>query len=349
MLPNPPAHNNNFDFLRFLFASFVIFTHSYILLGATNLDPVLRYTGRELSEIGVCGFFVISGYLIQQSLERSSSLLSFFRKRLFRIFPGLAVAVLLTTLLLGPLVSTLPATAYFGHPDTLRYLVKNIGLLPQACLPGVFTRNTETAVNGSLWTLRYEVLFYILSGVLYPFTLSRRRLITQALPLVYLAAYFTLRYEMIILTPGLHHFCIYLSILGCYYTGGAALSYFKPVLQQHKTWLLTLSALLFFCCLLLQHPAAEPIGIISFSVMVITFGLHYFPALHFSRYTGDISYGTYIYAYPLQQALIVWLAPEHIATLMLPSFLLSWLAGWLSWHLVEKRFLQQKKSGAATG
>lgn len=343
-LQNNPHHNNNFDFLRFLFASFVICTHSYALLGNIQGDPLYGISGRVFSEVGVCGFFVISGYLIHQSLERSSSLRSFVRKRITRIFPGLIVAVLFAALVIGALVTELPLLTYYNHKGTWLYALDNAFLVPRhQVLPGVFTRNAETAVNGSLWTLRYELLFYGLLSLLFGVSRPAKKWFVPLLFLICLTGYFCLRYDLINGLPaGLHKFLFYACNLGCYFAAGTFLSLFAPVLQQKKTLLLILSSVAFLGVLLFFQKELEIISFIAFPLMVITFGLHYFKALHFSRYTGDISYGTYIYAYPLQQALIVWLQPQHAGPLTLLSFLLSWTMGYLSWHLVEKRFLKKR-------
>jgi peptidoglycan/LPS O-acetylase OafA/YrhL len=339
-----PAHNNNFDFLRFLFASLVIFSHSYALLtGDIRNDPFYHLTGRVLSEIGVCGFFSISGYLIHQSLQRSSSLFSFVRKRLFRIFPGLIVAILFTTLILGTWLSNLQPARYLGDPQTWVYAVKNIFLIPGTqTLPGVFNQNPENAVNGSLWTLRYELLLYALLSVLFFISLRKKKLVIPTVLVVLLAGIFLLRYNVIPVPAAANKLLYYVSVLGSYFFGGALLSLFTDFLKKHKGALLLISAAIFIISLFFFVRTLEVARILSFVLMVITFGLHYAPILNFSRYTGDVSYGTYIYAYPLQQALIAWLQPEAVWTLMLPSFVLSWLAGLLSWHLVEKKFIRRK-------
>ena len=76
-------NNNNFDFLRLLFATFVIITHSYPLTGAPEIDWLNQLTEKQLtfSYIGVRGFFIISGYLIFESLIRSETLASYAKKR----------------------------------------------------------------------------------------------------------------------------------------------------------------------------------------------------------------------------------------------------------------------------
>ena len=93
---------NNFDLIRIIFAWFVIVSHSYVLNGVGESDPLGQLTSNYLilSFIGVKGFFVISGYLILQSLTRSKNVIDYLVKRILRIFPGLIV-VLIISLLIG--------------------------------------------------------------------------------------------------------------------------------------------------------------------------------------------------------------------------------------------------------
>lgn len=210
-------------------------------------------------------------------------------------------------------------------------------------LPGVFTNNPTTAVNGSLWTLRYELLLYGLLSLLYFVPASKRRIIIPTALIILLFSLLLGRYNVIPLNASHQKFLYYFVVLGSYFVGGALLSLFPKVLNKRKTILLFLSTVIFLASLFFFQKELTVFSVLSFTVMVITFGLHYFPVLNFSRYTGDISYGTYIYAYPIQQALIVWLQPENVLVLMLPAFLLSWIAGLLSWHLVEQKFIRRKQ------
>lgn len=80
-------HKNNFDFLRLLFAFFVIITHSFSLSGLRECDALCKITPNHinLSYLGVRGFFIISGYLIFQSLVRSKGLIDYYWKRILRL------------------------------------------------------------------------------------------------------------------------------------------------------------------------------------------------------------------------------------------------------------------------
>jgi len=340
-------HKNNFDFLRLLFASLVIFTHCYALSdGRLTDDPAYRFTHRVFSDFAVSGFFVLSGFLIRQSLERSSSLASFFRKRAMRLLPGLWVAVLFSVFVIGATTSTLPAGRYLTHPDTWSYLLNNAVLSPlQRTLPGLFEQNAETAVNGSLWTLRYEVLFYILLSGLYFIPKARQQTAAWCVLLCCLTG-----------NQALHHFqlpetvakpAVILCNLGSYFSAGAVLSFYTTFLHKYKGWLLLSAALLFFPSIMLFKKQLETLDIVTYAVLLVSFGLYYFPWLNTARFTGDISYGTYIYAYPIQQTLVAWLHPGSIGLFLAGSLLLSWLAGWLSWKWVEQRFLQRKASAVS--
>lgn len=99
------TRKNNFDFLRLIFASFVIITHSYPLSGVKECDWLCQLSNGQISfsYIGLKGFFVISGYLIFQSLQRSDNIIDYFWKRVLRLFPALFI-VLLLTIILTPFV-----------------------------------------------------------------------------------------------------------------------------------------------------------------------------------------------------------------------------------------------------
>ncbi len=339
------ARHNNFDFLRFLFASLVIITHAYALLGQIEQDPFNRVSGRVLSEIAVCGFFVISGFLIHQSLERSRSLRSFLYKRLVRVFPGLAAVLLLCVLVLGPWLSTLSPMAYFTDLHTWKYLLCNILLLPlQSDLPGLFSHNAVTAVNGSLWTLRYEVAFYLLICFFFHTPLRLKKMLFPLLFVLLLVAHMLVRTDTVALPASLRNHVYFFTSLGTYFSAGMTLSLFTDRLLAYKKGLFLLSAAVFTLSSLVWQQELFIFSVLSFPVLVIMAGYLYVPALHFSKYTGDISYGTYIYAFPLQQALIVLLPALSPGSLMLPSLLVSWLFGLLSWHGVEKRFLARRRT-----
>ena len=148
---------NNFDFVRFAAAFFVIYGHCNILFGYS--PPLIL--GMNISSIGVTIFFSLSGFLVTDSWERQPRLTSFFIKRSLRIFPALIVVTLLTTFVLGPLMTRDVLSEYLRNPQTWDYL-RNALLYISYSLPGVFAENIyKDAVNGSLWSLPPEFFCYI--------------------------------------------------------------------------------------------------------------------------------------------------------------------------------------------
>src|SRR6266849_5971972 len=105
-----PARQNNFDALRLVAAISVIFSHSFLIAeGTQNNEPLILLTGNQsiLGLAGVFVFFAISGFLVTQSFEQTANPLHYLAKRALRIFPGLFIATLLSTFVLGPFVTAL--------------------------------------------------------------------------------------------------------------------------------------------------------------------------------------------------------------------------------------------------
>src|SRR6266566_7260952 len=168
----PHRRANNFDALRLLAALSVVFSHSFLIAeGSEANEPFVWLTGNQciLGLVGVFVFFVISGYLVTESWCRSPAPGWFALRRGLRIYPGLMVNVAICALLIGPLVTSLPLSAYFAGPELGDFLVKTLSLEPgPLALPGVLFADTSVGlhINGSLWTLRYEVMMYLMIIIL---------------------------------------------------------------------------------------------------------------------------------------------------------------------------------------
>ena len=140
------TRNNNFDLLRFLLAGMVVLFHGYVLSRNEQLVLLPRFFS---ADIAVKGFFVVSGYLILRSWDTSAGLADYASKRARRIYPAYATVVL-SCALVGAVVSYMPLSRYFSW-QWLRYLGANLVFLNflGPTLPGVFTGNPESAVNGA--------------------------------------------------------------------------------------------------------------------------------------------------------------------------------------------------------
>ncbi len=343
----PVSHANNFDFLRLLLATLVLTAHAYALTGQSEsnnpldiFDALTHDRFFTLSAAAVYSFLVISGFLVTKSLVRSSSLRYYYLKRVLRVFPGLWVMVL-CTVLAGYFLSHRPALAYFTDPTTKLYL-GNAMLRLFLKITGVFEHNPfPEYVNGSLWTVPYEVAFYLVLSVL--FTLRRYpKLMCGVLGGLWLATVMLWLYGRPLADiPGLRLATDQLLLLGAYFLAGAALSFVALPSRRVRRWVASAAAvLLLLCCWLGGYQQAQ---FILLPVLVLCFATLYTPALAWVGKYGDISYGTYIYGFFIQQVLAQYLVltPGAMMALSIP---LTYVVGAASWHLVEKKALQWKFS-----
>jgi peptidoglycan/LPS O-acetylase OafA/YrhL len=342
--------NNAFDFLRVVAASAVLYSHSHALLGLPEPRPVAGYT---LGTLAVFVFFAISGFLVSQSWDRDPNLQRFALRRALRILPGLIVAVSFTTFVIGPLMTDLPLPTYFLAAETWSYFTSNASLIVgRYTLPGVFKTNPfPNAVNGSLWTLRYEVLVY---AVLAAFGMivrrSRLRFLCLAFLLVLVGGWClgvglglpenSLQLPFL-WRIGLHFDWMRIAQLGTFFFGGACLYLFF----SHARLSLWAAALLCAGCAMAPNAFYATILLwlaVPYAVLVFAYRAPQF----FRRFAKnvDLSYGIYIYAFPVQQVgsyLAVRAGAGWFPTLTM-TFIATVLLASLSWHFVERPALAWK-------
>ncbi|OOR90186.1 hypothetical protein B0181_04740 [Moraxella caviae] len=180
--------NNNFDLLRLLAAIMVIYAHSFPLAYSEGYKDVILSLSKGLSDGGALAvkfFFFLSGLLVTNSLLNNPDIKRFVIARFFRIYPAFIFVVLFGALVIGPWVTTLSSTDYFNHEGTWAYIWHTIRLKIAFFLPGVFEDNIyQNSVNGSLWTIPFEIAAYTLLLASYIFTLfskNQTRILTLCL------------------------------------------------------------------------------------------------------------------------------------------------------------------------
>ena len=334
--------NNNFDFLRFLFALLVVISHSYPLsVTSESSQWIYQVTNGQivLAQIGLSGFFIISGYFIFQSLKRSNSIIDYFKKRFLRLFPALIV-VLFLTMFLAPFVYK-SETPFFQNAAVYTYFPNNLCLYHlQPCIKGIFDTNSYHAINGSLWTIRYEFSLYIALSLLFFFR-KQKWLIFFLFFFAFLLFYSIYNFYLTRFSSstlfGIQGY--HLLNLGTFFIAGSLLSSMQFERLKYKK--LILGVVLFILLLSLFLNEYNSIKHIILPIIIILIGFMPLPFISTFGKFGDMSYGIYIYSFPTQQTLMYFFK-MNTHTLMFTSVLLSISFGFLSWHWIEKRALKYK-------
>jgi len=327
---------NNFDALRFLAATSVILSHAVLLsTGQQDGDPLMRLTRGQLP-LGVAGvfvFFVISGYLVTQSWEQTRSLPRFAAKRALRIFPGLAACIFVLTLALGPALTSLPPAQYFGSYGTYDFLVANLLLhTDHNSLPGVwFTgQGIGNIVDGPFWSLPVEIAMYVMVAMLGWMRAIRLPVLAALLAIGLVCLWLdTTRYFDFIGSVGW--------MLG-FFVAGMALYRLGPSALR---WPLSLAALIGLSITARWGLFLEAFPICG-GYLVIYLALNRRIPVLPAALLGDLSYGLYIYGWPVEQTVLYFRPGTGPIALFVIAFVIAAAVAFLSWHLVEKRALRWK-------
>lgn len=336
------SKNNNFTLLRLVAALCVLYGHSYALsVGVSNIhDPIsqfiIEFCGESLPDLAVDLFFVTSGFLVTASYYQRDSLYAFCEARALRIFPGLLVAVLFCVFIIGSISTTVSLTNYFSSASTWSYIKHNIMLLNgiQFDLPAVFISNPfPSSVNGSLWTLPIELWMYIFIATLGVLNIIHQRATFNLALLASIILYSQISTQFLIFeTSRTVH-------LGLLFFIGAFFYINRKLISLNIGWLIVIGISAYMA-------KGTPISLLFKSIFFTYFTL--FVALHpklrlpsIDRY-GDISYGLYIYAFPVQQLLAQFIPGITPLKMIFCSLLITVILAYFSWRYIEKPALSLK-------
>jgi len=324
--------------LRLFAASLVFHSHFFALRG--DMEPSLPWTpGASYGAEGVLIFFAISGSLVGRSaLNRSTT--DFLISRFLRIQPAL-IACTLLLICVGAAITTLPLAAYIAHPDTLNFL--NIAAIwINTCrdtLPGVFVGRRFIDIDGSLWTLRYEVLCYgwlAAAGLIGPRAIRWSAFLALlGLPIdVFFSPDRTVSIGL------LSYYSEYslLEFAAVFAIGVLTCSMNRQLLGRS-----TLAAALSLA--LCWHNDA--LRFIAWHAFIALGSIYVGRYARLDRYIprrADISYGFYIYAYPMTQLSQSWFTsvPHGRPLSYITALCMSIVLATASWFLVERRALALK-------
>lgn len=300
-------------------------------------------------------FFALSGFLIAGSAQRLT-VSQFIINRSLRIYPALAVEILLSALILGPVFTSLSLHQYCLQKETYKYLFNLIGYI-QFHLPGMFLKNPFDIVNGSLWTVPVEIACYIIMVLLIVTkTLTKPGWIAAAAtayPLIWFLYMATLynshRTGVTAYVLNLFFNFTGFQLIPCFLL--AVAMYIARYRIPHSP-ILFIGAIVMLCVIgvlanakLQYDPALNIISNPLFVYIVIYVGLSKTPKLPFYS-TGDYSYGLYLYAYPIQQSIKQLLpniaVPVHLAV----SITIVTVFAAFSWHCIEKPILAMRRNFA---
>jgi peptidoglycan/LPS O-acetylase OafA/YrhL len=331
------AHQNNFGFLRLVFALLVVVSHSFELVdGNRSREPLTTMFGTlSFGELAVDCFFIISGYLVAKSLAGSGSTGNYLRKRALRIYPGFCVAYLICFAIVAPLAdgsfSAVPWSAFIELPA-------RILLLEPPSVRDAFAGLAHPTLDGSMWTIAYEFRCYIILGMVWLF-LKQPMQAAFSIVAVSIALFCVHDGRLLRLLIGEPEPLF--RLLSIFLTGTAfyVLRDHVHYTNRHAAVAATILAFMLFA-----KPLAEPAVAIFGGYLIFWFAfLPNTPTLNRINNETDISYGTYLYAWPLQN-LIIWFWPTKPNPLIVLT--LSWfgamLAGYLSWIAIERRVLRLK-------
>ncbi|MGI9296134.1 MAG: acyltransferase family protein [Pseudomonadales bacterium] len=336
-------HRNNIGSLRLIGAFLVLFGHGYTLSGGHGMrDPISEWLvsyspfHQGLPGLGVALFFIVSGYLVTASFVRRGKLIDYAVARVLRIYPALIVAILFCVLFVGLLVTTLPAMSYLSHHETILFTLQNSSLLGiHHTLPGVFAdlpwKNT---VNGSLWTLPFELLMYLSVACVGACGLFRSRVLFNAFAIIAIL-FFAFGSKFL---PFLNHPAHVYPALAFLF--GSLFFVNRDDVKPNAfgfVILLAVSAISF------NTTAYNTVSLFCFAYFILAIGLSERSLLPAFDKHGDFSYGLYLYAFPLQQLSIYYFGGGNTWLINTIAFGGAMTMAVVSWKFVESPCLLLKQ------
>lgn len=349
------SHENNYDFLRFALATSVVFGHGFHAVNRTGkfYEPLLGPTrGQEqLGHLAVFGFFTISGWLVTASWERSSGFVDFLRKRSLRIYPGFILCYLVCLFLVAP-TSGLSWAEYTAQFNGGRFLAKML-LLRGFGGYYAFPFNGQHMLNTSLWSIPIEFGCYLMVAAFAIFGAFRRRAIFVVTALAYASVLFGALREL----PGFDAMPAFVQravlhidgLMGyriqvCFFLMGATLY----LLKDRVPFSGKLAAVALVASVIAARLPPLFDLVLPLCLPYLVFFFVYHPRIDLRRFgrRADLSYGIYLFGWPLQQIFARMFPSASGLTLFFIVMPALCAVAFASWTFVEEPCLRLKRARA---
>ncbi len=321
--------SNSYDFVRFCAASAVLFSHHFDLSGLP--EPRAPGFGEDFGEVAVEVFFCLSGFLICRSLQKSPGWGRFAAARTLRIFPNLALVLILSSVAtFFWYLNTPNLGAHAAYvTDNLVMFVKGVTLV----IPGVFADALRPDVNNPIWTLAYELWCYVALALLFVLGVRRSASFIIIATLVLSSAWTAERFIADFHLGPLESMEIFR--LGSYFMSGAVIAVVWPWVGRHA---IALGAAGLIACLAVRNLLAIDTVLNSLSLAAAVVGLGSSRLMAWFSKGGDASYGMYVFAWPVQQFVLLLIAPFWLSLAV--AFFITAAIGYATWHAFEKRAIR---------
>ena len=338
--------NNSFGVVRLAAAIMVIVTHAYGVVGGWNAEePLAQSTGFSLGSHAVNVFFILSGFMVAASWERSANWLDFAAARLLRIMPALICVNLLIVLAGGLFLTTASPAQYWSVENIGLFLYKaTVALSATASLAGVFeTAPIPGAIDTPIWTIRFEIVCYMtlmaFLGLMSRLRLQRTgRLI--AISAILAASAWVMSLDE---SPHVFRFAGHMArFVFAFYLGVLAWT-LRDLLRIRFAVAAALVALA-AAAYGLPWLVRLPLTLVATAYLAFWVGSRRMGWLQRETTRTDLSYGAYICGFFIQQWLIVALPGSSVLLNATLATAIALVVAFISWTLIEKPALSLRKS-----
>lgn len=324
--------NNNLDIFRLLAAFLVIYGHApFFYKNLPSYDFVWDFLKFDYSgSLAVKIFFFLSGLVVTNSLVTKGDIFNFLVSRFFRIWPALIAVLVVTAFVLAPFFSKENYLNYASSASPWTYVLKNIFMQPVYEINGASLNGVVKSLNGSLWSIAYEVEAYILLCVLFAFGINKNKTITS---IVFL---------LIILDPLFDNKILFtwraasndIDYLAPCFAFGSILALWKSYIRINLT--LIISSVLLY---VFFRKSSYSFYFFYFSFFLSLIYISSLDILKKIRLPFDPSYGVYLWGWPIQLVISLLFYDYGINFNRIAAMLISFVIGVISWYVIEKKFI----------